>query len=96
MATLYVVSRISLQCRVSEKPDPTNHPLREGEQRHDQWDCITSTITECEWNWRFEEAKKILCSGADSNERTYYDDVIGGLWDCDNKVAVNEDMFNER
>lgn len=96
MASGYVRTRVSLQCRVNEIPDNTNHPHKEGKQRHDQWDCSTANITECEWNWRYEEAKKILCSGIDSNRRTYYDDVIGGLWSCDDKVAVNEGQHNER
>jgi hypothetical protein len=93
---IYVDSLVSLQCRVNEKPDIVNHPKKEGKQKHDQWDCQTGTITLCEWNWRFEEAKKILCSGLDSNRRTYYDDVIGGLWTCDGSVTVNEGKFNER
>ena len=63
MAALFVDTRVSLQCRVSEKPDPTNHPLKEGKQRHDQWDCKTGTISECDWNWRFETAKAVLCAG---------------------------------
>jgi len=96
MATIYVDACVSLQCRVNEKPDPVNRPAYERKQKHDQWDCKTGTITECEWNWRYEEAKKILCSGIDSNRRTYYDDVIGGLWSCDNKVTSNQDKFNER
>lgn len=96
MATLYVDTRVSLQCRVSEKPDPTNYPLKEGKQKHDQWDCKTGTISECEWNWRFETAKLVLCSGSTPAGETYTGDVIGGLWNCDTKVTVNEDMFNER
>jgi len=96
MANGYVDTCVSLQCRVNEKPDPVNYPKKEGKQRHDQWDCRTGTISECEWNWRFETAKEVLCSGETGTTGTYYGDVIGGLWDCTNKVAVNEDMFNER
>jgi hypothetical protein len=96
MATKYVKACVSLQCRVNEKPDPVNLPLKEGKQKHDQWDCQTGTITECDWNWRFETAKAVLCSGATPGGETYYGDVIGGDWDCDNRVSVNGDKFNER
>jgi hypothetical protein len=87
---------VSLQCRVNEIPDPTNKPRKEGRQIHHQWDCKTINISECEWNWRFETAKTVLCSGTLPDGGTYYGDVIGGLWDCNNKVHVNEDKFNER
>lgn len=96
MATLYVTSKVSLQCRVDEMSDPVTHPTRERRQRHDQWDCKTKTITECEWNWRYETAKTVLCSGTLPNGGDYYDDIIGGLWDCNNKVHSNEGKFNER
>lgn len=98
MATtdITVRSRVSLQCRVSEIPDNTNYPWKEGKQKHDQWDCRTANISLCEWNWRFESAKSVLCSGETLAGQTYYDDVIGGDWDCANMIAVNEDMFNER
>jgi hypothetical protein len=96
MASGYVDTCVSLQCRVNEKPDPVNHPAKEGKQRHDQWDCKTGTISECEWNWRYETAKAVLCSGETPSGETYYGDIIGGLWDCDNKVTSNQDKFNER
>jgi len=93
---MYVTTLVSLQARVNEIPDPTNHPHKEGKQRHDQWDCKTAIIPECDWNWRYETAKTILCSGTLPDSTTYYDAVIGGDWDCDTKVAVNQDKFNER
>ncbi len=97
MATdVIVTSRVSLQCRVSEIPDDTHHPHKEGKQRHDQWDCKTRNISMCEWNWRFETAKMVLCSGTTPGSETYTGDVIGGLWDCTTKITTNEDMFNER
>jgi hypothetical protein len=50
----------------------------------------------CEWSWRFETAKMVLCSGTTPGSETYTGDVIGGLWDCTTKITTNEDMFNER
>ena len=88
--------KVSLQCRVDEIPDNTNHPHKEKRQKHDQWDCKTLNISLCEWNWRFETAKLVLCSGTTLAEETYLGDVIGGLWDCDTKVTTNEGKFNER
>lgn len=96
MAELYVDACVSLQCRVNEKPDRINRPLQEGKQKHDQWDCRTGTISECEWNWRFETAKKILCAGTAETTGNYTGDVIGGYWDCDTKIVTNESKFNER
>ena len=93
---MIVEGLVSLQCRVNEKPDPVTHPHKEGKQVHHQWDCKTGNIPWCDWNWRFETAKTVLCSGTLPSGTTYYDDVIGGLWDCNNKVVVNEGKFNER
>ena len=93
---MYVEALVSLQCRVNEKPEPVTHPTRERKQVHHMWDCKTGNIPECDWNWRFETAKTILCSGTLPDDTTYYDAVIGGDWDCDNRVVVNEDKFNER
>jgi hypothetical protein len=94
--TTIVTARVSLQCRVDEIPDNTNRPRHEKKQKHDQWDCKTRNISLCEWNWRFETAKSVLCAGETLSGGTYYGDVIGGDWDCATMVAVNEDMFNER
>jgi len=97
MATnVKVTSRVSLQCRVSEIPDYDNHPHKEGKQIHHQWDCKTSVIDMNEWRWRFETAKKILCSGLATTVGYYTGDVIGGYWDVATALAVNEDKFNER
>lgn len=97
MATnVKVTSRVSLQCRVSEIPDYDNHPHKEGKQIHYQWDCKTSVIDMNEWKWRFETAKKILCSGLATTVGYYTGDVIGGYWDVATALAVNEDKFNER
>lgn len=97
MATnVKVTSRVSLQCRVSEIPDYDNHPHKEGKQIHHQWDCKTSVIDMNEWKWRFETAKKILCSGLATTVGYYTGDVIGGYWDVATALAVNEDKFNER
>ena len=97
MATnVKVTSRVSLQCRVSEIPDYDNHPHKEGKQTHHQWDCKTSVIDMNEWKWRFETAKKILCSGLAVTVGYYTGDVIGGNWNVATALAVNEDKFNER
>ena len=97
MATdIYVRSKVSLQCRVDEIPDKDNHPLKESKQRHDQWDCQTRTISKCEWEWRFETAKLVLCSGTTPARETYSGDVIGGYWDCTTGITTNEGLFNER
>jgi len=97
MATnVKVTSRVSLQCRVREIPDYSNHPHKEGKQIHHQWDCKTSVIDMNEWRWRFETAKKILCSGLATTVGYYTGDVIGGYWDVATALAVNEDKFNER
>lgn len=94
--TLYVTSNVSLQCRVNQHPDPVARPLKESGQIHHQWDCKTSLIEYNEWKWRFETAKKILCSGLATTVGYYTGDVIGGLWDVSTALAVNQDKFNER
>lgn len=95
-----VEASVSLQCRVSEiqdKTDPNIRPPKEGRQWNEQWDCKTGTIDKNDWDWRFATAKAILCSGEADTTGTYYDDVIGGLWDATAGTgSSNMDMFGLR
>jgi len=95
--TIYVSSKVSLQCRVDEKPLYPTNTVKEGRQIHHQWDCRTAIIEINEWYWRFETAKQVLCSGTTPGGETYTGDVVGGDWDpATDHISVNEDKFNER
>jgi hypothetical protein len=72
---MIVEGLVSLQCRVNEKTDPVTHPHKEGKQVHHQWDCKTGNIPWCDWNWRFETAKAVLCSGTLPSGTTYYGEM---------------------
>lgn len=78
MATIYVQSKISLHCLVTEKRITTDAPPNDGDQFNDIWHCVTKKIDRNEWRWRYETAKDILCQGSAQTTGTYLGDVLGG------------------
>jgi hypothetical protein len=74
--TIYVQSKISLHCHVTEKLS-TSGPS-DGDQFNDIHHCVTQKIDRNEWKWRFETAKSILCSGYADTTGCYLGDALGG------------------
>ena len=76
MATIYVQSKILLDCHVTEKY-ATSGPS-DGDQFNDIYRCVTKKIDRNEWKWRYVSAKAILCSGYADTTGYYLGDVLGG------------------
>lgn len=86
MAITRVRSYIDLHARVckqhAEKEAPGAFaPVEDHEQ---QWiqkhKCIANWIDKNEWDWRWETAINILCSGIADTTGYYLGDVLGGKW----------------
>ena len=71
-----VKSRIFLKARVCVLND-TSGP-KEGAQWHNMHNCVTTCSLD-EWNWRFDTAVSILCTGEACTYGTYAEDAVGGL-----------------
>jgi hypothetical protein len=80
MAAIYVQSKISLHCLVTEKRITTDAPPNDGDQFNDIWHCVTKKIDRNEWRWRYETAKDILCQGYADTTGYYLGDVLGGRY----------------
>ena len=78
MATIYVQSKIDLNCFVVEKVNHAPEGWEDCDQYHNIHKCTTQVIDRNEWRWRFETAKDILCSGYSDTTGYYLGDVIGG------------------
>jgi len=74
---IYVQSKISLHCLVTEKRVKKTSPPDDGDQFNDIWHCVTKAIDRNEWRWRYETAKDILCSGYADTTGYYLGDVLG-------------------
>jgi hypothetical protein len=71
-----VKARIALKARVCVI-NSTSGP-KEGAQWHNMHNCVTGTISDSEWRWRWAAAVDILCGG--STDYTSYGDAIGDGW----------------
>jgi hypothetical protein len=71
-----VRARVLLKARVCIIND-TSGP-KEGAQWHNIHKCVTAVISESEWRWRFDEAKRVLCGG--TTRYTSYGVAIGSGW----------------
>jgi hypothetical protein len=78
MATIYVQSKVDLNCFVVEKVNHEDHGWEDRDQYHNIHKCVTQVIDRNEWRWRFETAKAILCAGYADTTGYYLGDVIGG------------------
>ena len=84
MATTYVRSYIELKARVCKQHVQKEAPgaFAPAEDHEQQWynkhKCIANYIDHHEWEWRWETAIAILCSGYADTTGYYLGDVLGG------------------
>ena len=81
MAT-YVRSYIDLKALVVKENDKSNPQTRRGtEEREEQWvqkhHCRPINMDINDWNWRWETAIAILCSGSVETTGSYMGDAVG-------------------
>ncbi len=86
MAITYVRSYVSLHARVSKQHVEVSVPgaIAPLEDKEKQWiqkhSCRPNYIDKNEWDWRWETAIAILCSGYANTTGYYTGDVLGGKW----------------
>ena len=81
MAT-YVRSYINLKALVVKENDKSDPNTRRGvEEREEQWvqkhACRPINMDINDWNWRWETAIAILCSGSVETTGSYMGDAVG-------------------
>lgn len=74
-ARIFMKARVSVINSVTEH---TTHGPKEGAQWHNMIHCVTGTISLSEWNWRRDEAERVLCGG--TTRYTSYGAAIGAGW----------------
>jgi hypothetical protein len=84
MAITYVRSHVELKALVSEQHIQVSVPgsIAPLEDKEHQWvqkhKCRPNYIDKNEWDWRWETAIAILCSGYADTTGYYLGDVLGG------------------
>lgn len=71
-----VQARVFMKARVAIQND-TSGP-KDGAQWHNFHDCVTAAISQTEWEWRWDTAIAILCSGDSTTYGSYARDSVGG------------------
>ena len=86
MAITYVRSHVELKALVSKQAIEVSTPgsIAPLENKEKQWvqkhKCRPNYIDKNEWDWRWETAIAILCSGYADTTGYYLGDVLGGQY----------------